>query len=76
MTPAFVVVFALFVLALVALAVISVRWGIRRDRAARLAARGEERSDGAAPDAAPPEGGPKPSRRAGAGEAGSGRRRP
>ncbi|HEY7948997.1 MAG TPA: hypothetical protein VID75_15045 [Acidimicrobiales bacterium] len=47
MTPAFVVVFALFVLALVALAVISVRWGIRRDRAARQAARGGEQSDGA-----------------------------
>ncbi|HVC70670.1 MAG TPA: hypothetical protein VNC61_10510 [Acidimicrobiales bacterium] len=46
MTPAFVVVFALFVLALGALVVISVRWGVRRDRAARAvaAARREEAS--------------------------------
>lgn len=35
MSAAFVVVFALFVLAMVGLAVTAVRWGVRRDRAAR-----------------------------------------
>jgi hypothetical protein len=35
MSAAFVVVFALFVLAMVGLAVTAVRWGIRRDRAAK-----------------------------------------
>lgn len=33
MTAAFVVVFALFVLAMVVLAFLAVRWGVRRDRA-------------------------------------------
>jgi len=36
MTAAFVVVFALFVVAMVGLAVVAVRWGVRRDRAARV----------------------------------------
>jgi len=35
MSAAFVVVFALFVAAMVGLAVTAVRWGVRRDRAAR-----------------------------------------
>ncbi|HXQ43173.1 MAG TPA: hypothetical protein VN816_00920 [Acidimicrobiales bacterium] len=35
MSTAFVVVFALFVAAMVGLAVTAVRWGVRRDRAAR-----------------------------------------
>ena len=35
MSAAFVVVFALFVLAMVGLAVTAVRWGVRRDRAAK-----------------------------------------
>ncbi len=35
MSAAFAVVFALFVLAMVGLAVTAVRWGVRRDRAAR-----------------------------------------
>jgi hypothetical protein len=39
---AFVIVFALFVLAMVALAVLAVRWGIRRDRAARGASDPEQ----------------------------------
>jgi hypothetical protein len=36
MSTAFVVVFALFVLAMVGLAVTAVRWGVRRDRAAKM----------------------------------------
>jgi hypothetical protein len=32
---AFAIVFALFLLAMVALAVLAVRWGLRRDRTAR-----------------------------------------
>ena len=36
MTAAFVVVFALFVVAMVGLAVVAVRWGVRRDRTARV----------------------------------------
>jgi hypothetical protein len=43
MNAAFDVVFALFAAAMIGLAVMAVRWGVRRDRAAR--------------DEAPPEGG-------------------
>ncbi len=39
MGTAFVVVFALFVAAMVGLAVTAVRWGVRRDRAARESSR-------------------------------------
>jgi len=35
----FVVVFGLFVLSMVALAVVAVRWAVRRDRAARASGR-------------------------------------
>ncbi len=47
MSAAFVAVFAVFVLAMVGLAFAAVRWGVRRDRAARAA--GEARAGGAAP---------------------------
>jgi hypothetical protein len=43
-SPAFLVVFGLFVLALVALAVTAIRWGVRRDRVAN--AQRAEQTDG------------------------------
>jgi uncharacterized protein YqgC (DUF456 family) len=45
MSAAFVVVFALFVLAMVGLAVMAVRWGVRRDRAARAGSTGGSGAD-------------------------------
>lgn len=57
MSPAFVIVFALFVLALAVMAVMAVRWGVRRDRAAnRQAAARREKEEGASPP--PPRIGP------------------
>jgi hypothetical protein len=42
MSIAFDVVFAVFVVAIVVLAVVAVRWGLRRDRLARAARAGED----------------------------------
>jgi hypothetical protein len=47
MTAAFVVVFALFVVAMVGLAVVAVRWGVRRDRTARVNPSPEDGTPGA-----------------------------
>jgi hypothetical protein len=48
MNTAFFVVFALFIVAMVGLAVTAVRWGVRRDRVARA-----ERTDLSGPDPQP-----------------------
>jgi hypothetical protein len=66
MSTAFVVVFALFVLAMVGLAVTSVRWGVRRDRAARQEATARQEQV-----ARPPGAGTEPAGAPGAGEADS-----
>jgi hypothetical protein len=54
-TIAFDVVFGLFAVAIVALAFIAIRWGVRRDRVARSrqAARAEEAAPADAPRVAP-----------------------
>jgi hypothetical protein len=52
MSIAFDVVFSVFVVAMVVLAVVAVRWGLRRDRLAR-AARAEEDPATVPPDSAP-----------------------
>lgn len=62
MTPAFLVVFGLFVLALLALAVISVRWAVRRDRIARRTA-ATRRDEAAGADPGTGEAGPVRGRR-------------
>ena len=54
MSPAFVVVFALFVVALVAMIIAAVRWALRRDRAARQ----EVADRGGGPGTSPPATGP------------------
>jgi hypothetical protein len=48
MNTAFFIVFGLFVVAMVGLAVTAVRWGVRRDRLAR-----SERTDASGPDTRP-----------------------
>jgi len=53
MTAAFVAVFAVFVLLILGLAVVAVRWGVRRDRAVRAG-----RSQPPAPAAGEPGGAP------------------
>jgi hypothetical protein len=50
MSAAFAVVFALFVLAMVGLAVTAVRWGVRRDRAARAGSGGTGGGTGTDPE--------------------------
>ncbi len=62
MSAAFDVVFGLFVLAIVALAVVAVRWGVRRDRLAR-ANRAEHQEAGKASNGVPSPPGTTPDRR-------------
>jgi hypothetical protein len=52
MSVAFDVVFSVFVVAIVVLAVVAVRWGLRRDRLARAARAGGDPPTGAS-DSAP-----------------------
>jgi hypothetical protein len=59
MSVAFDVVFTLFALAIVGLAVVAVRWGVRRDRAER-AQRAQASAPGTPPGAAPVAPGPTP----------------
>jgi hypothetical protein len=58
--PAFYVVFSVFVLALVALTVVSVRWAVRRDRTGRVAWEERRRARTEAPPAGTGDGGEGP----------------
>lgn len=59
MSIAFDVVFGVFIAAILALAVVAVRWGVRRDRVAR-SRRAQQPPVVGAPDGAPAAPGPAP----------------